>query len=434
MNRRILQLAIPLIISNITAPLLGMVDTGVLGHLPHSYYLAGAGIGASIINVILWMFGFLRMSTTGLVAQQYSTGNISLVRLHILRGLFLSVIVGIVLLVLRSIIIQLALHLMHPDVSIAKQANLFLSVLFWGLPFALGNYVVLGALIGLSRPKQVLITSIVMNVIGIILDIFLVNHLGFKTAGVAYATVTAYVVGFVLGSYFLNAKIHVFSKVDNFRQCIIPSALKEFFVLNRDIFIRTCCLIFVFTYFTRAGVQYGQTTLSSNIVLMSFFTIFSFAADGFANAAEVLVGESLGVKNNSLFQLAVFYSLLWGVILSFSFVLIYGLFADFIIGLLTSITAVYYAAIDMKIWITVLPLIAVWGFLFDGIYIGVTMTREMRNTMVLSLGVFVFMHFCTQSLLNQGLWLSFLTYLFSRGVIMAYVLISKKQAIFSKEK
>lgn len=424
-NRRILQLAVPMILSNLTAPLLGLVDTAVLGHLSHPRYLAGAGVGVAIINMLLWSFGFLRMSTTGVVAQKNSSNEQQIAYDHIFRGLILAFFIGLILLFLRPLLIPLALSVMSPSMVIAEQARIFLNILFFGLPFALCNFVLMGALIGFSRPRQVLLMTICMNIIGIVLDLLLVNFFHFKTAGVAVSTISSYVCGTFIGLYLLRKEVLFIVFKQSFASLFNKKSMMIFFVLNRDIFIRTICLIAVFTYFTRAGAQYGQITLTSNLVLMNFFTFFAFAADGFANAAEVLVGECVGNQNKISLIKVVKTCAWWSLGISVLFSLIYALSHTFIIRALTSLISVREMATQVSIWVVVLPVLAVWGFLFDGIYIGATMTREMRNTMVFSLACFALLRFISLPLLNDGLWISFLGYLLARGVSMWLVFVRK---------
>jgi len=412
-HRTILALAWPMILANISTPLLGLVDTAVMGHLDSPYYLGAIALGSLIFSFLFWGFGFLRMATTGLTAQAQDQPS----RQRILQqGLLLAGLISVLILVFQTAISNLAFTLLesHPDVIL--HANTYVAIRIWSAPAILMNYVILGWLIGQGSTKPALILILVVNITNIILDIVLVNGLGLKVDGVAIASVIAEYAGLITAIILLSRHgilISQLLKIDTSNQLLS----KAWLTLNGNIFIRTICLIVSFAFFTYQGAQQGEIILAANSILLHFITFMAFVLDGFANATEVITGKAIGSRNKTLLKRGLLLTGFWSLLMAMIFSTIYWLFGSSIINLLTDIEEIRITAQTYLIWLIIVPLIAVWSYLFDGFYIGATRSTEMRNTMLFAT---LFCYFPAWYLLqfmgNDGLWLSLLIFLAARGL------------------
>jgi len=426
-HSKVLKIAIPMILSNITVPLSGLVDTAVLGHLSHPYYLAGVGVAVTIFNMIFWSMGFLRMATTGIAAQAFGRNDYDALYLTLFRGLLVAIGIGLLLIVFQGLLLSFSFWVIHATPLVTAQAKIFFSIVIWGAPAVLSNLVIIAVLISLQRARTVLLMTVVMNIVNIVLDFVLVFGVGMKTAGVGTASLTAYYTGTILGLILLRQELKRSPQfAASLKDVFQIEALKHFFTLNRDIFIRTICLVAVFTYFTREGAQYGSWILAANVLLMNFQSFFALASDGFANAAEALVGNAVGTKNQKTFSEAVIRCAQWAFIISIFFAIIYFIFGHAIIRLLTDIPHVRLVAYRYLPWMIIIPIVSVWGFFFDGVFVGATMAKDMRNTMILALITFVVFRVLFYRLDNNGLWLAFASFLSARGFFMLIVFMRKR--------
>lgn len=415
-----------MILSNITVPLLGLVDTAVLGHLSHAYYLGGATVGAMLITFIIWLCGFLRMSSTGLAAQAYGCEN-SIDNLSILiRGLSVAFLLGVVIVCLQTPYLTAGLWLAGGSNEIQHYANIYGQIRIWGLPAALGNLVILGWLLGNQQAKTVMWLLIVTNLTNLILDLWFVLGLGWSIAGAATATVIAEYLGLVLGLWlvFRQDKWLIMMKnkvIFHWRVIYSVDRIKQFFHLNRDILLRTLCLELCFLFITFQGARLGDEVVAANAILLNFLLLISFGLDGIANGAEALVGEAKGANNKEKLMTVVKISLLWTGIFAVFYSLCFIVFGDYLIRLMTNIESVIVITQEYIIWLWLMPIIACWCYLFDGVYIGLMQTKIMRNSMILStfLGFFP-LWFIFQSLGNHAIWLAFSAFMIVRGITLAW--------------
>lgn len=419
MNRRVLQIAIPMILSNLTIPMIGFVDTAVMGHLPHAYYLAAVGIGAMMFDLVYWCFGFLRMGTTGLASQAYGKQDDAQMALVLLRHLLVAVGIGFFLILLQVPFMRLAFHFIHASQIVSHYARLYFHVRIWGAPAALMNMTLLGWFIGVQKPKLALLVMVVTNVFAAVLDLVFVYGFGMTSGGVALSAVIAQYSGAAYGLYccYRLLRRHVWHWPKG--MLFAKEKVTELFVVNRDIFIRTMCLLVVFVTFTRQGAQFGQVVLAANVILMNLQDAMAFALDGFANAAEALVGEAVGKNDQEMMRGAIKDTAGLSLAVAAVFALVYGLLGHSLIHVLTSIDAVRDMAKRFLPYMIVSPLLSVWSFWCDGIFIGATWVKAMRNSMILSALSFFVVLWALSHFKNNGLWIAFLVFMAMRGVTMS---------------
>jgi len=416
-----------MILSNITTPLLGLVDTAVIGHLDHAYYLGGSTVGAMLITFITWLCGFLRMSTTGLSAHAYGAKNADESFSILIRGLFVAFLIGLVLILAQSGYLNAGLWLAGGSEQIQYYARQYTQIRIWGLPAALANIVIVGWLLGQHKAKAVMWLLIATNLINLVLDIFFVMYLKMQVQGIALATLIAELSGMLLGIIYVLKHLNLSLKTihDKIKQqlsnIIEKQRLLAYFKLNRDILIRTLCLELCFVFMTFQGARLGDDIIAANAILMNFLLLISFGLDGIANATEVLVGKAKGEKNASGINDVVKLSLFWTFIFALSYSVFFYLGADFIIGQITTIPSVVTTSQQYVLWLVFLPLLACWCYLFDGVYIGLINARVMRNSMLFStFGCFFPLWFMFQSLNNHGLWLAFSCFMVARGLSLMW--------------
>jgi MATE family multidrug resistance protein len=419
---KFLQLAVPMILANLTVPLTGVVDTIVMGHLGSPVYLGAVGIGVMLFDFLYWGFGFLRMGTTGLAAQAYGTGDYEKQQAILYRHLSIALLIGLVLILLQNPINLVVFDLIKASPDLTQYASRYFKFRIWGAPAVLTNYVFIGWFIGTHKPKIALLITAVINIIAAALDYYFVYHLEMKTTGVALAGVIAQYAGFGI-SIFICRRLLEKTTIKFFITSLLDrEKMIDLFHLNKDIFLRTLCLILVYAIFTRQGTQLGQIILTANVVLMNFQNIMAYALDGFANAAEALVGNAMGLKRKDELCKVIRITRQWSLAIAVLFSIIYTLFGHQIITLLTSISEVQLVATRYLIYIILLPLVSVWSFWLDGIFVGATRSREMRNTMVISLFTFIVVYIVLSTTGNDGLWIALLCFMAMRAISMGYLL------------
>ena len=386
---KIIHLAWPVILANLSTPLLGAVDTAVIGHLPDPSYLGSVAIGAMIFSFIYWGFGFLRMGTTGFVAQASGAGDIQEVKLSVSRAVLVAMGLSAFILVVQVPLIQFALNMVESSSAVEEGARTYFDIRVWGAPAALINYCLIGTFIGLGKTKLALITQIFMNSINIILDIIFVVVLDMKVPGVAMATVISEYSAIGVGAVLLLNHLKKAEGVLLISEIWNLSALRKMIAVNGDIFLRTILLIFAFAFFTTRAALQGDVVLAATAVLMNFLHFLAFGLDGFAHAAESLVGQSTGSKDISALDEAVKASSVLAVLVAILYAVIYWLAGESIVNLLTGIEDVRVISYQYLGWMAVMPLLAVWSFQLDGIFIGAMRTKEMRNGMVVSFAAYM---------------------------------------------
>ncbi|WP_292440861.1 MATE family efflux transporter [Methylophaga sp.] len=416
-HRAIWAIAGPMILANLSTPLLGMVDTAVVGHLNSPVYLGAVALGSMLFTFLFWGFGFLRMVTTGLTSQANVNGDIGKPRDVLIQSGLLALIIAMVLLMLQAPIGWLAFNIIDGSAAVIAEAERYYAIRIWSAPATLLNYAILGWLIGLSASRSALAVVLVINLTNIVFDLLLVNGLGMKADGVALASVIAEYSGLIFALALLQKRRLTLHQIQLRQEFRLMLANRHHLNLHGNFMLRTLCLIFSFAFFTNQGAQAGDTTLAANMVLLNFITFMAYVLDGFANATEVMSGRAIGHNNAAMLKRSLLLNGFWSLLTAGLFSLVYWLFGTQIIALLTGIASVAEMAGDYRMWVVLAPLLGVWSYLFDGLFVGATLGREMRNTML-------FATFCCylpawyllQGWGNHGLWAALMVLLAARGL------------------
>ena len=420
MNKKILNLAIPNIISNITIPLLGMVDLMIVGSLGNYKYIGAIGIGVAIFNLIYWNFGFLRMGTSGFTAQAYGARNLDECVNILLRAVIVACAIAGVLIIFMTPLKHLALYILNSEGESAKIASDYFDIRIWAAPATLAMYAFKGWFIGMQNSKTPMMMAIIMNVSNIITSYIFAIPMGMGVKGVALGTVISQYMGVVISLIVIKYRYLKIFKNISLKAAMSFAEMKKFFKVNKDIFLRTICLSAVFTFFTSASSTMGEDILAVNTLLMQLFILFSYFMDGFAYAAEALVGRYTGAKNKKLLMESVKSLVLWGVCLSIPFTIGYMFFLTPILSIFGESREIAEASVQFRWWITAVPIMSFLAFLYDGIMVGASQSAAMRNAMFISTFMFFVVYYSTISLIdNNALWLAFIVYLLLRGVIQA---------------
>lgn len=435
-DRQILQIALPSIVSNITVPLLGLIDVAIVGHLGSPAYIGAIAVGGMLFNIIYWIFGFLRMGTSGMTSQAFGKRDLTEVVCLLMRSVGIGLAVAFCLIALQIPIRQGAFLLIHPTDEVRILATLYFHICIWGAPAMLGLYGLTGWFIGMQNSRIPMYIAITQNIVNIIASLSLVYLCGMKVEGVALGTLIAQYAGLFMG---LALWWKHYGKLKRFlkggKNIWQKEAMYRFFQVNRDIFLRTLCLVAVTLFFTSAGASQGEIILAVNTLLMQLFTLFSYVMDGFAYAGEALSGRYIGARNREAFTDTVRHLFGWGVVMAVFFTLVYALGGNAFLGLLTDDKEVIAAADTYFYWALAVPAVGIAAFIWDGIFIGATATRGMLLSMATAVASFFVLYYGLHPVLaNHALWLAFLTYLLMRGVMqtgLSRVVIRKA---FSNEK
>lgn len=433
MNKKILQLAIPSIISNITVPLLGLIDVAIVGHLGAAAYIGAIAVGGMLFNIIYWLFGFLRMGTSGMTAQAFGRRDLQEVTRILLRAVGVGLFISLCLLLLQFPIRWVAFKILETTPEVEQMATLYFTICIWGAPAVLGLYGFAGWFIGMQNSRFPMFIAITQNVVNIISSLTFVFLLGMKVEGVALGTLLAQYSGFAMAlilwfRYYGRLKIPV--RID---EIITKVAMHRFFQVNSDIFFRTLCLVAVTTFFTSSGARQGDVVLAVNTLLMQLFTLFSYIMDGFAYAGEAMAGRYIGAKNEKALRRMIHLLFRWGVGLSLFFTCLYAAGGKDFLGLLTNDPSVIHQAGDYFYWVLAIPLAGFAAFLWDGILIGATATRLMLYSMLIASASFFLIYYQFRlSLGNHALWMAFISYLFLRGVMQWILWNRNKKTILSR--
>ncbi len=421
MNKEILWLAIPNILSNVSVPLLSTVDTILMGRVS-ALHLGAVGLGAMVFNFIYWNFGFLRMGTTGITAQAFGEKNDKEVIATLSRALSISLLLSIFILAFHEPFLEWGNQLLNISSAQQPLVNTYFNIRIWAAPATLGLYALMGWFFGMQNAIFPLILTLVINGVNIIGNFVFIYYFGMEVDGIALATVIAQYTGLILGIVLLVFKYGYLFKHASHKAILEFNKLKSFLVINRDIFIRTLCLTFAFGFFYSQSSIGGETILAVNVILLQFINWMSYAVDGFAFASESLVGKYKGANKNKLLRQAILYSFAWGMALALTFSLAYAIFSNELMAIFTDKTYLIEAAKPYLFWMIIFPIISTPCYLWDGIYIGLTASRAMRNTMLLALGIYLIVHYYLFPIYkNQGLWFAFLTFMLLRGVFMMLV-------------
>ncbi len=415
-HRRILRMAAPIVLANATVPLLGLADTGVIGQLGAAEAIGAVAVGSVVLTTIYWVFGFLRMGTTGLTSQAIGAGDRREVRALLLRGLMLGGVIGVLVIALQWPLIEAAMTIMSASPEVDALARGYLSIRVWSAPAAIAAYAVNGWLIAAERSRAVMVLQLVTNGVNIALNVGFVLGLGWGVQGVAAATVMAEVMGLGFGLWLCRDGLR--GMID-WSSVFDPARLRQMVQVNTDIMIRTAALLTVLLLFTAWGARFGDVPLAANQVLMQFVTLTAFVLDGFAFAVETLVGQALGARNADALRRAARMCSVWGLGAVLAMVGCFAVFGGAIIDLLTTDPQVRAAARDYLPWMVIGPVLAVPGWMLDGIFIGATRTRDMRNMMLISLAIYVAAAIVLMAYFgNHGLWAAMIVSWVSRGATL----------------
>lgn len=413
--KQIVRISIPAIIVNITTPLLALSDTAITGHMGSAVFLAAIAVGGTMFNMLYWLFGFLRMSTSGLAAQAYGRGIPKQSHAVLSRALFLSLAIGVVVLVFSQPEASALLKIMDASGETALLARQYFMICIWGAPASLGMMALTGWSVGMQDSKLPMWTSMLSVVVNIALSITLTLGLGLKIEGVAIGTLIAQWTGFLV-CFLIIVRRHGWIWL-NMKE--LTTGAKKYFRINADIFLRTLCLVAVTMWFTRTGAMQGAVMLAVNALLMQFFTLFSFFMDGLAFAAEAICGRYAGASDKAMLRRSVSYFMKSGAAIGIIFTTAYFVVGDTLLGWLSDEQEVIGTAGEYFCWAVSIPAVSVMAFVWDGVFIGLTRTRYMLASMALS--AVVFFGLCTWLIPdygNHGLWIAFLSYLLSRGIVL----------------
>jgi len=417
MQQALFALAIPNILSNLSVPLLSAVDTALMGHLESELYLGAIALGGIIFNFIYWGFGFLRMGTTGLTAQSYGEGDKKEEFHLLLRGLLIAILSGLVIVLFKQPIEEFGFSLLEGSPEVHEEARRYFALRIYAAPATLALYVMHGWFLGMQNAIYPLILTLLANVLNAIFNVYFVFGLGMTADGVALGTIVAQYLALILAAALFLRKYRDYLPRYEKETLLNWVRIKNMTVVNSNILIRTICLVFAFAYFTAESAKLGDELLAVNSILQQFVLIMAYAVDGFAFAAESLTGKFRGEKNAAKVRQAVRLSFVWGMLFALLFSLSYLLAGSFLFSLFTDLPNLNQLATEFLPWMVLFPLVAAACFIWDGIYIGTTETRALRNTMIFA----TFVIFIPSWLLalkplgNHGLWLAFSLFMLARS-------------------
>lgn len=408
----------PIIFANISVPLLGAVDTAVVGHLPEPYYIGAVAIGAMLITFILHLFNCLRMGTTGPTAQARGADDYAEVRALIGRALLLAAVIGGALIALQLPVIGLALWLIDASPEVERYAREYFLIRVWSMPAALAAYAIIGWYYGLRDARTPLVVQVVATTLNIGLDFLFVFGFGWGVAGVATASVIASYTGLAIGLFCVWRTLRSLPGSGH-GPLLDRAKLLRMLAINRDLILRTFCVVSALAFFMAKSAELGDITLAANQVLHNFLVFTSFGLDAFAHAAEAILGEAVGRRDKAEFQRAFRIVFLWAVIVATLAALVYLATGHAIIALLTGIPEVRAAAGDFLLWAALMPLVALWAYTYDGVYLAATRTTPMRNTVMISFAAYLLALYTLVPLYgNTGLWISLAVFLVLRGLLL----------------
>ncbi len=420
MNREILNLAIPNILTNLTVPLVSLVDVALMGRLPSPYFILAIGYGTIIFNFLYWGFGFLRMGTTGLVAQAHGKADPVLVERWLGKGLLVSFTAGVLLVLIHPFILKLGLAILQPEQAVINPLEFYFNIRILAAPAAISVFVLTGWLLGRQNARAALLIAVVINLLNALISYVMVRKLHFSIQGVAIGSVIAQYAGLLTGIIIiiLSYQIHIFKAIkQGWRD---RGGWLVFVKLNREIFIRTLALMMVMSFFKAKAAGIDPLIGAANILLFEFITISAYGIDGFAFAAESICGKYFGEENTLRLKRAIRLSFYWGIGLAGVLALGFFLFGEPLLALLTNKAKLINIALTYLPWLVVAPLVNAWAFIWDGIYVGLTAGSLMRNAMLLSVGLFISSFLLFSRLWeNHGMWAAFTLFMLSRGVIQS---------------
>jgi MATE family, multidrug efflux pump len=430
-NKEILKLAIPNILANLSIPMLSVVDVALMGHLSNESYILSIGFGVMIFNFIYWAFGFLRMGITGMTAQEVGKGDINESYRLLFRGLIIAFVGAMLLFVFKDLLLQISLYLIDANEPVNEQITTYFNIRIYAAPATLGLYAFIGWFLGKQNATLAMVVTIAINVLNAFISYYLVTNLNMKTSGVAYGTLIAQYAGVLLAIILFTIYYKKKLVAAAFQNIFEVNAIKKFILVNSDILIRTLCLIFSLSFFKVMSAKEGELIGAANILLLEFITIAAYGIDGFAFAAESISGKYFGAKDKANLKKAICYCFYWGFGLGLIYALAYLIFGKNILELLTDQKVVVDLALEYMVWLVLFPVLSVVPFVWDGVYIGLTSSKAMRNTMLFSTFlIFLPAYYVLANYwANHGLWLAMILFVLARGISQT---ILAKKVVYSK--
>jgi MATE family multidrug resistance protein len=418
-HRRVLAIAVPIMLANVSQPLLGIVDTAVIGRLPEPHYIGAIAIGSLIFSFLYWGFGFLRMGTGGLAAQAFGASEPAELAAVLARALLIAIALGLIIIALSPLIGIVAFNAIQASDAVEREASAYFSIRIWSAPFALMTYVLVGWFVGIGKTPAALAIALFLNGVNAGLDAVFVLWLGMTAAGIALGTFIAEVAAAMLGLVLVFLELRRLGARFEPARLLDLGRLKRMVTINLDIMVRSLLLVLAFSWFTAQGARMGDVTLAANAVLMHFFSFSSYLIDGFAHAAQALVGQSVGARARAMYRRAIKLSTLWAGALSMALVVLIVAAGPAMIDVLSVSGEVRAAARAYLPWVAVSPLLGVASFQLDGIFTGATQTRDMRNMMILSFALFIGLWWLLTPIWgNHGLWLALDLFLLIRAATL----------------
>jgi len=424
-HRTVLSIALPMILSNISQPVIGLVDTAVVGHLDQVKYLGAIAVAGAVFAFLFTIFNFLRMSATGRAAQFFGAEDEPGMGRVLGQGLALSVLLGMALILAQWPIAGAGFGLMAAEPAVTLEAQRYFAIRIWAAPFVLADFVLVGWFIGLHRARAALALNLVLNITNILLDLLFVPVLGMTTDGVALASLIAEILAMCVGLVIAFRYMGGWRMIRDAGRLFPGHELMLLLRMNRDLLIRTVALMSVFLFFTAQGARQGEILLAANTILLQYLALLAYALDGFAQAAEAMVGKVIGAGRRDSLRGVLRLTAGWSFWVAAGIAGFIGVFGDAMVRLLTSIPEARAAAHVYLPWLVLTPLVAVWPFWLDGVFIGATWSREMRNSMVMSVLLFFLIWKLATPLGNHGLWLSMILFFAVRGVTLGMTLRNK---------
>lgn len=422
MRKRIFHLALPNIISNITVPLLSLVDVALAGHLGSPTAIGAVAVASGLVSYIYWLFAFLRMGTTGFTSQAYGRNDVEEICRQLAKGLFYAICLSVLIIICRTPLYQFAFILSAQGEALGNDAIKYLSYAFYGAPAALGLYTMNGWFIGMQNTRIPMIVSILQNVINICLSFYLVKYQGLGIAGLAIGTISAQYICFVMMLIFAISKYKRYLKFFRWRYCIDTDGLKKYFTVGGLLLVRTTLMGAVTLFFTYASAKIGTNTVAANTILMQLFTLFSYFMDGFAYAGEALCGRYIGERNHTEGKLMRQQLFRIAYVITIFITAIYLIVPEKILGILTNKPEVIKTAMQSVYWVALIPAVSFGAFIWDGLMVGATASKAMLQTIAIGAIVFFSTYFLSINILEvTGLWLAFDLYLLARSLSGSFV-------------
>jgi MATE family multidrug resistance protein len=432
MNKRILALAIPSVVANVTTPLLGLVDAAITGHMGSAVYIGAISVGGIMFNMIYWLFSFLRAGTSGLAAQACGANDRDAQSLVLSRSLLVALGVGLAMVLLQVPLRWLLMWFVGPDHITGSLASRYFSILIYGAPAVLATYAMSGWFLGMQNSRMLMMSSIAVNVTNIVVSLALVYGLGWQIEGVATGSLVAQWIGVAVGVWLLRRyKL----KMPRLSTVLHGGGFRRFFKINLDVMLRTVCMIAVTLWFTKTGAAQGPVILAVNTLLMQLFLLFSYMMDGFAFAAEALVGQYTGACDRKNLSQCVKSVMRWGVAMAALFTAVYFFGGEGFLGILTSDSDVIVASRDYWMWAVLVPFAGFASFTWDGVFIGATMSRGLLQSMAGAMVTFFVIELALYSHWgNHALWFAFIAYLVMRGVLQTFIYRSHSLRMFDHDR